>query len=111
MVLGALLDAGLDKEHLLTELRKLDLPPWKLVDERTARGPLSARFVDFIIEGQTGHHFYREIDKTIASADLPRDVQTTSRALFRRLAEAEAAVHGTTAVSYTHLTLPTKRIV
>ena len=96
MVLGALLDAGLNKEHLLTELRKLDLPPWKLIDERTARGPLSARFVDFIIEGQTGHHFYREIDKTIASADLPSDVRTTSRALFRRLAEAEAAVHGTT---------------
>tara|TARA_Y100000588_G_scaffold324446_1_gene357614 strand:+ start:19442 stop:20647 length:1206 start_codon:yes stop_codon:yes gene_type:complete len=96
MVLGALLDAGLNKEHLLTELRKLDLPPWEMVDERTTRGPLSARFVDFKIEGQTGHHFYRGIDKTIASADLRTNVRTASRELFRRLAEAEAAVHGTT---------------
>ena len=95
MILGAFLDAGLDKANLLNELRKLDLPPWDLHDERTARGPLSARFVDFTIETQAGHRFYREIDKTIACADLTANVRDASRELFRRLAEAEAAVHGT----------------
>ena len=34
MILGALLDAGLDKPRLLADLRKLDLPPWELRDER-----------------------------------------------------------------------------
>ena len=50
MVLGALLDAGLDKARLMDELKKLNLPDWKLLDQHVQRGPLRARHVDFEIE-------------------------------------------------------------
>ncbi|MDE2767458.1 MAG: DUF111 family protein, partial [Chloroflexota bacterium] len=56
MILGALLDAGLDKTRLLAELRKLDLPPWELRDERVQRGLIQARLVDFDIQARDGHH-------------------------------------------------------
>ena len=94
MVLGALLDAGLDKALLINELEKLNLPPWKLRDEHVQRGSLRARHVDFEIEDRDNHHAYVEIDTRIASSNLPPHIRATSQELFRRLAEAEAQVHG-----------------
>ena len=97
MILGALLDAGLDKSRLLAELRKLDLPPWELRDERVQRGLIQARLVDFDIQARGGHHHhpYTEIDARIAAADLKPQITKEARQIFRRLAEAEAHVHGT----------------
>ena len=97
MILGALLDAGLDKSRLLAELRKLDLPPWELRDERVQRGLIQARLVDFDIQARGGHHHhpYTEIDARIAAADLKPNIKKEARQIFRRLAEAEAHVHGT----------------
>ena len=96
MILGALLDAGLDKTRLLAELRKLDLPPWELRDERVQRGLIQARLVDFDIEPRGHHHHpYPDIDACIAAADLDPKVSAQARQIFRRLAEAEAQVHGT----------------
>ena len=95
MVLGALLDAGLDKARLLIELSKLDLPPWKLRDERVRRGLIEARLVDFEIEDRGGHHAYADIDARIAAAGLKPEVRTQARQVFRRIAEAEAHIHGT----------------
>ena len=95
MILGALLDAGLDKTRLLAELRKLDLPPWDLRDERVQRGLIQARLVDFEIEDRGHHHPYTDVDARIAAADLDPKVSAQARQIFRRLAEAEAHVHGT----------------
>ena len=95
MVLGALLDAGLDKTRLLGELQKLKLPPWELRDERVRRGLIQARLVDFAIEDRGGHHAYTDIDARIAAADLKPQVKKEARQIFRRIAEAEAATHGT----------------
>ena len=95
MILGALLDAGLDKTRLLAELRKLDLPPWKLRDERVRRGLIQARLVDFDIQDRGHHHAYTDIDARIAAADLKPSVREEARRVFRRMAEAEAAIHGT----------------
>ena len=95
MILGALLDAGLDKTRLLAELRKLDLPPWKLRDEPVQRGLIQARLVDFDIEDRGHHHPYTDIDTRIAAADLKPQIRDEARQIFRNLAEAEAHVHGT----------------
>ncbi|MDE2920728.1 MAG: nickel pincer cofactor biosynthesis protein LarC [Chloroflexota bacterium] len=95
MILGALLDAGLDKTRLLAELRKLDLPPWELSDEHVQRGLIQARLVDFDIEDRGHHHPYTDIDARIAAADLEPGIKKEARQIFRRLAEAEAHIHGT----------------
>lgn len=95
MILGALLDAGLDKTRLLADLRKLDLPPWELRDERVRRGLIDARLVDFEIEDRGHHHPYPDIDARIAAADLEPRIKQNARQVFHRLAEAEARVHGT----------------
>ncbi len=40
------------------------------------------------------HHPYADIDRRIAGADLPEGVRRRARAVFRLIAEAEAAAHG-----------------
>lgn len=40
------------------------------------------------------HHRYADIDRRIAAADLPAGVSRRARAVFRLIAEAEAAAHG-----------------
>lgn len=40
------------------------------------------------------HHRHADIDRQIAAADLPEGVRRRARAVFRLIAEAEAAAHG-----------------
>ena len=47
--LGALLDAGLQPAALERELRKLDLPPWRLTTQRVMKGPIAALYAEFDI--------------------------------------------------------------
>ena len=97
MILGALLDAGLEAAGLEAELRKLDLPAWTLEQERVRKGPIAALQVDFAVPDRPGGHTersYGEIDALIATSDLAATPKARARAMFRRLAEAEAAVHG-----------------
>ena len=47
-------------------------------------------------ENHHHHRSYREIREMIASSKLSEKVQSTAQAIFLKLAEAEAAVHGTT---------------
>ncbi|MFB6196283.1 MAG: nickel pincer cofactor biosynthesis protein LarC [Haloplanus sp.] len=46
-------------------------------------------------EGAGPHRTYPEVVDIVRELDLPADVERTALAVFRRLGEAEAAVHGT----------------
>jgi len=96
MFLGALLDAGLDQAALEAELGTLDLPPWRLVRQAVRKGPIAATHMDFEIEaarhGTLGDP--ASMAAVIAGSGLRAPVKDRAQAMVRRLAEAEAAVHG-----------------
>lgn len=94
MILGALLDAGLEPDALSDSLRGLRIPPFKLDVRSVRRGPLVARHAVWRVEDETEHRHLPEIEALIRDAGFPPAVETTSVAVFRRLAEAEARVHG-----------------
>ncbi len=95
MILGALLDAGLEAGALEHELRKLELPEWRLQTQRVKRGSLAALYADFVVQGLPGEaRAYPAIDGLIAASDVCEPARTRARGMFRRLAEVEAAVHG-----------------
>lgn len=52
MVLGALVDAGLDVGALERELRKLKLPGWSIAAEKVRRGAIAATQVKVTVAGQ-----------------------------------------------------------
>jgi hypothetical protein len=123
MNLAALIDLGVDPDHLRAELGKLGLDEEFGLDVRTdSRCGIHGTRVDVRLHphrhhhdhdgaghthghghdhGGHGHHHHAhrglaDITAIIGQSALDRAVKDTSLALFRLVAEAEARVHGTT---------------
>ncbi len=101
MILGALVDLGLPLDRLRNELRKLPLAGYRLEARPVDRSGIRACKVDVVVDAQVGHghHPHRrlaDILHLIERSSLSPEVQARAASLFSRLAEAEAAVHGTT---------------
>lgn len=96
MTVGALLDLGVPLEHLRDELDKLGLPSgsYELSTSRTERQHMSALKFDVAVHDHHTHRHYAGIDAMIADSGLSESVKDRARQIFRRLAEAEALVHG-----------------
>ena len=95
MILGALVDCGLDLDNLQNLLSGIALPGYRLRAEKVNRYGLTGTAVTVEVE-QEGHHHrrLRDIFALLEQGSLPEAVRETSKAIFYNLAEAEAAVHG-----------------
>ena len=95
MNLGAMLDLGIELSYLKGELEKLNLGGWELIAEKSQRHGISGTKVTV---RQTVHeHAHRhlsDIQKIINGSSLPDEVKGLSMLIFRKIAEAEAKVHG-----------------
>jgi uncharacterized protein (TIGR00299 family) protein len=97
MTLGALVDAGVSIDALRAELARLDLPGYKIKAEKVTRSGIAATKVDVIIDNKEhGERNLADILKLIESTGLATAIKQKSGMIFKRLAEAEAKVHGTT---------------
>lgn len=96
MAVAALLDLGVPLEYLRDELARLDLPrdSYSLSVSRTERKHLAALRFDVQVLDQRTERSYAAIDGLIGRSSLSAPVRERARAVFRRLAEAEALVHG-----------------
>ncbi|MCY3766016.1 MAG: nickel pincer cofactor biosynthesis protein LarC [Gemmatimonadetes bacterium] len=94
MILGALVDAGLQVEVLQRELDKLGLEGVVLQGGKVQRHGIAATKIDVVAE--EGHHHRRlqDVLGIIDAADISSGAKRQTGAIFRRLAEAEAEVHG-----------------
>ena len=103
MILGALLDAGLSPDDLRDALAKLDTDGYSLRAQRAQRGGLEGTHlvVDLEERGHRTHTIQNFVDIVQASG-LSDGVVRLSSAVFNRIGEAEARVHGT-APGETHL--------
>ena len=95
MTVGSLLDAGADFDALNNALTSLGTGA-SFRAEKTKRRGISA--TKFHVEGgeTKAHRHLHHIEKMINGSELPDAVKERSLAVFRRLAEAEAKVHGST---------------
>lgn len=93
MVVGALIDLGLPETWLVDFVRSLGLPATVEV-ERVDRSGISCARVRFEVEDETSHRHLPDLLEIVASSGVTDAVQADATAVFRRLAEAEAAVHG-----------------
>jgi uncharacterized protein (TIGR00299 family) protein len=97
MFLGCLVDAGFSLDALRDTLRRLGLPEdsWKVEAQPASRKSLRATLVDVqVTEHDPPHRSLPQIRDLIGAADLPDPVKARAAAVFQRLAEAEAKVHG-----------------
>ncbi|MCY3022870.1 MAG: nickel pincer cofactor biosynthesis protein LarC [Planctomycetota bacterium] len=120
MLLGALLDLGLDLGRLHNELGRLKLSGYRLSAKRVMRGAISGTKFDVEVEdappphrttradaagtavwagAKAAHAHHRtcaDIKAIIESSGLSDTVKAGSLRVFSRLAEAEGKVHGLT---------------
>lgn len=97
MILGALVAAGLPLDALEVALRTLPLPAWTMRAEPVQRGAIAATRVHVeSSEQDPPHRHLVGVLRIIEAGSLPGDAAGQARAIFTRLAEAEARVHGTT---------------
>ena len=118
MILGALIDAGLDAGDLRRALEGLGLDGYTLQVEQVHRGAFECTRLRVVLENEEGSHghdhshghpsphappdpaddpTHRSLSKILdllAQSTLPAAVKTRAEAIFRRLGEAEAKVHG-----------------
>ncbi len=96
MFLGCLVDSGWPVEQLIATIDRLGLPAasWRVARTRVMRGPLAATLLEVDAAVGDAHRHLHHIAEILDQVDLADRVKARSLAVFRRLAEAEAAVHG-----------------
>lgn len=94
MILGGLISLGVAKEHLISELKKLNLPDFGIEFTKVNRSGISSIHAKTIFEDETKNRHFSDIRKIIKDADLSEIVKKRSIEIFNNLAEAEAKVHG-----------------
>ena len=103
MIIGSLLDAGLDFEVLKKGLAGLDFHGYELTAEKVLRSSITAtKFNVVLVEEEHEHsheslHHHRglsEILNIINTGDIPDNVKLKSSEIFRKLGQVEAGIHG-----------------
>ncbi len=97
MNLAAMIDLGVEADYLRTELSKLDLDQeFELQVSKDIRNGISGTRADIrLSRKQEQHRCFADISRLIMGSRLAERIKKTSLAIFEKIAEAEAQVHGT----------------
>lgn len=96
MILAALVDAGLEVGHLSAELQKLHVDPFRLEALPTIKSGIAGQKMRIHLEtADPVHRGLEDIEKIIDRSVLDAGVKRRAKAIFTRLAQAEARVHRT----------------
>jgi len=107
MLIGALIDCGLDFDLLRDELKRLGVEGYELSLTRVDRSGISASKFDVLLhshdhdhEHHHHHHHHEhehrslsEIKRIIASSKLTDRIKERAQTIFQRIGEAESKIH------------------
>jgi uncharacterized protein (TIGR00299 family) protein len=93
MTLGAIIDAGVDADVVRRGIASLGLPI-TLEIEKVRKGGFAATYVHVEAPEQDTHRFLPDVEEILTRGSLTEMQRDSALRIFRRLAEAEAAVHG-----------------
>jgi pyridinium-3,5-bisthiocarboxylic acid mononucleotide nickel chelatase len=94
MMVGAMLDAGLEIGFLQKELGRLDLEGYRVRRSSVMAGALRSAKFDVEVTGAQTSRDYGDIKSLINSSRLSSYVKKTSLDIFDTIAGAEARIHG-----------------
>ena len=98
MFLGCLVDSGWPVDALRSVVSGLRLPRdnWEISAEEVTRGGVRATLVRVDVKEDETHRHLADVERIIGRSELPASVKQRACSVFRRLAEAEANIHGST---------------
>jgi len=93
MILGALIDGGLEVSYLKKELQKLGLSGYNIYTKQVKYNNIAG--TDFFVEisKQHTHRNLSDINHIIEKSKLDESVKKLSKKIFYKLAKAESKVH------------------
>ncbi len=93
MTVGALIDAGADTARIVQALESLGTGAKFEIEKTSRRGVAALKFR--VIAGESkSHRHLKHVQELIAKSQLSERARQNSNAVFQRLGEAEAKVHG-----------------
>ncbi|HZI95175.1 MAG TPA: nickel pincer cofactor biosynthesis protein LarC [Patescibacteria group bacterium] len=93
MLLGALVDLGLDLKLLKSRLALMPLKGYSISARDVTRSWFGSRKVDVKVTGAQGHRGLKEIKAIIEGSRLSPLIKQTSMRIFRRIIDVEARIH------------------
>jgi len=94
MIIGALLDGGLEISALRKELKKLPLTGYEIKAFKTEKQGIKGTKFEVKAPHEKTHRDLKDIIRIIEKSSLAKKIKDDSKKIFKRLAEAEAKVHG-----------------
>jgi len=94
MILGGLVALGVDQEDLLRQLRSVAPVGFEIEFATVDRSGIAAIHASVSVPDEKDHRHLRDVEAVIDGSAVSEIVKQRSKAIFRRLAEAEARVHG-----------------
>ena len=101
MILGAMVDLGVNIKEIRNALKKIDLKGYKLHSKKIQRNGLASTQITVKIENKKhqhspSHRNFSDIRKLIDQSTLSSVVKNNSIEIFKRIAKVEAQIHNTT---------------
>lgn len=103
MIIGALLDAGLEFGALQSELAKLNLADYDLKVEKVVKGQISGSKFDVITPlsstpekgGKSGvsYRHLKNLNDIVDASGFDDDIKVNAKRIFQKIAEAESKIH------------------
>jgi len=94
MMLGALVDAGVELEQISRAIDSIGIAGCRLVAEVVTRQGIRATQIRVEAPPERAHRHLHDITALIDASQLTSPQKQLAKRIFRRLAEAEAHVHG-----------------
>lgn len=93
MILGALIDLGLDVNYLKKELKKLDIHGYEIDVKKVEKNHITGTDVYITVKEKQHHRSLSDINTLIDKSNLDKEVKELSKKIFFKLAEAESKIH------------------
>lgn len=94
MILGALVALGVDEKELIEQLKKLEIVDFEIEFTTKDKSGISAIHAMVKVPHEHAHRHLQTIEKIITDSRLNDSIKKRAVAIFTKLANAEAKVHG-----------------
>ena len=96
MILGALVDLGVELEYIKEELLKLELSSYEIKAYKVKKGNITGTKVDVALDQRDNvQRSLNDIENLVKSSALHERIKEKGLLIFQRIAEAEAKIHDT----------------
>lgn len=94
MILGALVALGVDEKTLIEQIKLLDIADFEIEFSKKNKSGISAIYAKVKVPHEHAHRHLHTIEKIINDSRLDEKIKERAVEIFRKLAEAEAKIHG-----------------